>query len=208
VTPPGRLPGIVLGAGGEKEALMATVAYTREDVEHASRKWWVLLLTGIAWILISLVVLDADLDSAVTIAYVLGGFLLAVGVLEFVMVAIVDGWKWLHVLMGVLFVLGGFAAFMEPFQTFGMLSALIGFFLVVKGTVDFTVALVTRHEVDLWWLLLISGIIEILLGFWASGYPGRSAALLVVWIGFGALMRGITQLITAFQVRKIHEEVS
>jgi uncharacterized membrane protein HdeD (DUF308 family) len=189
---------------------MATVAFTDEDVRDVSGKWWILLLTGIAWILISLVVLDADLDSAVTISFVLGGFLIATGVLEFVMVAVVDGWKWLHVVLGVLFVLGGFACFMEPFQTFGILAALIGFFLVVKGGVDFGVALATRHDpdADLWWLLLICGVLELALGFWASGYPGRSAALLVVWIGFGALMRGVTQLIAAFQIRKIHKAIA
>ena len=43
---------------------------------------------------------------------------------------------------------------------------------------------------------------------WAAGYPGRSASLLVVWVGIGALIRGITQLVLAFQVRKIHGAVA
>ena len=47
-----------------------------------------------------------------------------------------------------------------------------------------------------------------MLGFWASGYPGRSAALLILWVGIGALIRGVTQLVLAFQVRKLHEAVA
>jgi uncharacterized membrane protein HdeD (DUF308 family) len=110
--------------------------------------------------------------------------------------------------LGVMFVLGGIAALMTPFHTFRLLSALVGFFLVLKGTLDFVMALATRHDSDLWWLLLISGVIEVVFGFWASGYPGRSAALLMLWVGIGALIRGITQLVMAFQVRKIHQEVA
>ena len=187
---------------------MTTVAYGREEVERASSKWWILLITGIGWILVSVLVLDADVDSALTIGYIVGGFLIAMGVMEFVLAGLVDGWRWLHIVLGVLFVLGGIGAFMEPFQTFGILTSLVGFFLVLKGTFDFVMALATRHDGDLWWLLLICGILEVLLGFWASGYPGRSVSLLLVWVGISALVRGITQLILAFQIRKVHEAVA
>jgi uncharacterized membrane protein HdeD (DUF308 family) len=187
--------------------MTTTVAYAGEEVERASAKWWVLLLTGIAWILVSVLVLDTDLDSAVTIGYLVGGYLIAAGVMELVLIGVTEGWKWLHAVLGVLFVLSGIAAFTEPFQTFTLLSALVGFFLVLKGTFDIVMALATRHDVDLWWMLLIAGILEVLFGFWASGYPGRSAALLILWVGIGALIRGITQLVLAFQVRKIHKAV-
>jgi uncharacterized membrane protein HdeD (DUF308 family) len=56
--------------------------------------------------------------------------------------------------------------------------------------------------------MLVCGILEILLGFWAAGYPGRSVSLLLVWVGISALIRGITQLILAFQIRKVHEAVA
>jgi uncharacterized membrane protein HdeD (DUF308 family) len=187
--------------------MTGSTAYVREEVERASGKWWVLVITGIAWIIVSVAVLDADLDSAVTIGYLVGGYLIAAGVMEFVLLGVVEGWKWLHIALGVLFIGGGTAALTEPFQTFTVLAALVGFFLVVKGTVDFVVALATRHEADLWWMLLIAGILEVVFGFWASGYPGRSAALLTLWVGIGALFRGITQLVLAFQVRKIDKAV-
>jgi uncharacterized membrane protein HdeD (DUF308 family) len=176
-------------------------------VEQASGKWWLLLITGIAWILIGIIVLNADLDSALAIGYLVAGYLIVAGVMEFVLIGVREGWKWVHGLLGVLFILGGIAAFMEPFQVFTAMAWLVGFFLVLKGTFDFVVALSTRHEADLWWLLLISGIIEVGLGFWASGYPGRSAWLLLLWVGLGALIRGITQIVFAFQVRKVHEAV-
>ncbi|HET8618291.1 MAG TPA: hypothetical protein VFM27_05010 [Acidimicrobiales bacterium] len=40
-----------------------STAYAREEVERASAKWWVLVVTGILWIVVSVLVLDADLAS-------------------------------------------------------------------------------------------------------------------------------------------------
>ena len=108
---------------------------------------------------------------------------------------LLEGWRWLHIVVGVLFVIGGVAALTSPFQTFMVLASLIGIFLVIKGTFDFVLALMVRHELDLWWMTLIAGIVEILLGLWAMGYPGRSAALLIVWVGFGAIVRGIAEIV-------------
>jgi uncharacterized membrane protein HdeD (DUF308 family) len=50
----------------------------------------------------------------------------------------------------------------------------------------------------LWGLSLAAGIAQIALGLWAVGYPGRSAWLLLVWTGVGALMRSVGNLVTAF----------
>jgi uncharacterized membrane protein HdeD (DUF308 family) len=177
-------------------------------MERASAKWWVLLITGIAWIVVSVLVLDANFDSALTIGYLIAGYLIAAGVMEFVLIGVVEGWRWVHAALGALFVIGGIVALTEPFQTFTLLASLLGLLLVLKGTFDFVVALATRHDTDLWWLLLVMGILEVLLGFWAAAYPGRSASLLILWVGIGALIRGVTQLVSAFQVRKIHEAVA
>jgi uncharacterized membrane protein HdeD (DUF308 family) len=181
----------------------ASTAYAGGGVEPASPRWWVLLITGIAWIVISVLVLDADLDSAATIGYLVGGFLIALGVMELVMIGMVEGWKWVHAVFGAILVLGGVAAFTEPLRTFGMLASLFGLLLVLKGTLDVVMAIVSRGDVDLWWMLLVAGVLEVLLGFWAAAYPGRSASLLVLWVGIGALIRGITQMVLAFQVRRI-----
>ena len=182
--------------------MTGSTGHAWNEVERSSAGWWVLLITGIAWVIVGILVLDSDFDSAVAIGFLVGGYLIAAGVMEFVFLGVAAGWKWLHAVLGVVFVIGGILAFTEPFQTFAVLAGLVGFFLVVKGTFDFVIALATRHVSDLWWLLLIGGIIQIGLGFWASGYPGRSASLLILWVGIGALVRGITQIVAAFQVRK------
>lgn len=44
-----------------------------------------------------------------------------------------------------------------------------------------------------------------ILGFWASQqfFPAR-AALILIWVGLMALFRGISEIVLAFQVRRLH----
>jgi uncharacterized membrane protein HdeD (DUF308 family) len=174
---------------------------TAEDVRQVGSNWWLFLITGICWIIISLMVLSFDPTSAALIGYLTGFVLIFGGISEFIAVSHADGWKWVHVVLGLLFVVGGVAALLEPFQTFGILALLIGWFLIIKGVFDIVISIAGHEEIPLWGLLLASGIIEVLLGAWALGYPGRSAWLLILWVGLGALFRGIGEIFVAFRVR-------
>ena len=182
------------------------VDYPREPA--VGRWWWLLLVGGLLWIVIGLFVLAADFDSAVLIGYLVAFWLIFAAVAEFVEIGVATSWKWLHVVMGILLLIGGIAALLAPFQTFTILAALIGIFLVLKGTFDFVMGIALRHEVDLWWLTMSAGIVQILLGIWAMGYPGRSAALLILWIGVGAIIRGIVEIVAAFHVQKLPQGVA
>ena len=187
---------------------MTTVSITHPREPAVGKLWWVLLITGILWLVIGLFVLQAHYGSAVAIGYLVAFWLLFAGVAECVAVGLSTGWRWLHIVFAVAFVIGGILALTAPFQTFMVLAALIGIFLVVKGTFDFVIALAMRHEIDLWWMTLIAGIVEMSLGVWAIGYSGRSAALLLLWVGIGAVIRGIAEIVMAFHVRKLPEEVA
>jgi uncharacterized membrane protein HdeD (DUF308 family) len=182
-------------------------AQVREDIRQFSRGWWWFLVTGIAWVFVGMFVLQFDIDSVFTISLIVAFVMFFAGINEVFDVVTMEGWKWLHALLAVLFVLGGIWALAYPAQTFGTLALLIGWFLLIKGTFDFVAALFSR-DADFWWLLLIVGILEILIALWAIGYPGRSAYLLVLWIGIGALMRGFSEIVLAFQVRSLGREVT
>jgi uncharacterized membrane protein HdeD (DUF308 family) len=49
---------------------------------------------------------------------------------------------------------------------------------------------------------MVAGILEILVGFWATqqALPAR-AVLLIFWVGFFALFRGISDIVVAFELR-------
>jgi uncharacterized membrane protein HdeD (DUF308 family) len=102
--------------------------------------------------------------------------------------------------MGVLFVVTGILAFAWPGRTFLVLAHLVAWFLLFKGTLDIFIAFATRPA-ELWWARLVAGILGIVIAFWAAGYGGRSAVLLVLWIGIAALTRGVMELVLAFQLK-------
>jgi uncharacterized membrane protein HdeD (DUF308 family) len=78
----------------------------------------------------------------------------------------------------------------------------MSFYFILKGGFDVVLAFARHGEDDHWWVLLVLGIVELLLGFWAAGYFGRKAILLVVWVGAIALSRAIGDFVLAFALRK------
>ena len=71
------------------------------------------------------------------------------------------------------------------------------------GTLEIIKATMTRGVNPLWGLGLFTGILMLLLGIWVSQqfYPAR-ADLILLWVGFMSLFRGIGQIVLAFGVRK------
>ena len=173
----------------------------REAVGAMSRWWWMFLVTGIAWVVLAFVVLALDSSTPRTIGYLAGFVLIFAGINELVEIGFTEGWKWLHGVLGVLFLITGIMALISPFQTFGILALIVGWYLLFKGLGDIIVSVAERDRLSLWGLMLAAGIIEVVLGIWAIGYPGRSAWLLILWVGLAALTRGITEIILAFKLR-------
>jgi uncharacterized membrane protein HdeD (DUF308 family) len=169
--------------------------------------WWLLLITGLAWMVVGLIVLRFDYTSVTAIATLFGFIAIAAGILEIGMVFIAAGWwKLLHAVLAVVFIVTGIVAFIHPGNTFAALAAVMSFFLVFAGAFDIIIAFSIRREADGWWLQLISGIIELALGFWAAGYYGRSAVLLVAWVAAFTLIRGVRDIVLAFRIRTIQHE--
>lgn len=185
---------------------------TEQDVLQAERQftrmWWLFLITGIAWVWIAFLVLAFDPTTPAMIGYLAGFVLILAGINEFVEIGIADGWKWLHVVLGTLFVVAGILALIEPFQTFGILALLIGWYLLFKGIADIVISIVERDSLSLWGLLLATGILQLIIGVWAIGYPLRSAWLLVLWVGIAALVRGITEIVLAFKLRGARKAIA
>lgn len=179
----------------------AEVREAAEALREGSEYWWILLVTGAAWLLFAIIIFRFDWTSVSAISILFGCALLAAGASEFLMIpGARGGWKVARGVLGVLFIVIGVIAFIHPGNTFSALAAVLSFYFIVKGTFDLVVAL-ARHGQDLWWIQLLLGLAQIVLGFWAAGDFGRKTVLLLVWVGAAALIRGISQIITAFTIR-------
>jgi len=164
--------------------------------------WWLFLITGIAWLIISVMVLRFTPASINTVGILLGVLFLLAGFNEFMITGVGHSWRWAHILLGIFFIIGAIWAFARPFNAFWSLASVLGLLLIFKGTLDIISAIVTKDVNPSWWLGLVAGILELILGFWASqqAFPARGA-LLLLWVGFFALFRGISEIVIAFEVR-------
>jgi uncharacterized membrane protein HdeD (DUF308 family) len=175
---------------------MTAVAVEVRPITPAPR--WLYVVSGILWLIVALVLLSFDTTGAAAIGYLVAFVLIFAGIEEIAMLVVAPNWKWLHGIAGVIFVIGGFSALFEPLQTFGILALFMGWYLVIKGSFDIARSIAIREVLPLWGLSLTVGILEIGLGLWALGYPGRSAWLLLLWAGIGALFRAMGDFIAAF----------
>ena len=190
------------------QALNST--FTRREVtEEVADRWWIFLVTGIGWLVFALVVFQWDYTTVYAISILFGVVALVAAMNEFMAITYsTTGWKWVHGLLGVLFVLVGIWALWNPYDTFATLAALVGAFLLIKGIFDVSVAFMTKDEFELWWLQLVVGLIELLLAFWVAGNFREKAILLVVYVGIIALARGITELFVAFKLKGLRRRLA
>jgi uncharacterized membrane protein HdeD (DUF308 family) len=166
--------------------------------------WWLFLSTGVGWMLVGLIVLRFDYTSVSAISILFGIVAIAAGVLEIGVMLLARGWwKLLDGVLAIIFIATGIVSFVHPGDTFLALAAVISFFLVFAGTFDIIAAISARREIEVWWLQLVGGIIELALGFWAAGYYGRSAVLLVAWVAAFAVIHGVRDIVLAFRVREL-----
>lgn len=172
-----------------------------DDLRRATRLWWLVLLLGIVWILFAWIVLSFDFTTVLAIAVFAGVSFIAAGISEFFFATQVVSWRWAWIVLGVISVGAGIIALVWPDQTFLVLAAIVGWYLMLRGVFAVVIALRDRHDDDLWWVWLGLGLLQIAVGFWAIGYVGRSIALLVVWVGAYALVKGITDIVLAFKLR-------
>jgi uncharacterized membrane protein HdeD (DUF308 family) len=187
---------------------MTAVLDEREVLEEAANRWWIFLVSGIAWLVFALIVFQWNYTTVYAISILFGIVALIAGVNEFFAIAVsTTGWKIAHGILGVLFVIAGIWAIVHPHNAFATLAALMGLFLLVKGIFDLSVAFMTKGYFDLWWLQLVLGIVEILLAFWVAGSFRNKAILLVVYVGIVALTRGITEIFLAFKRKGVGKEL-
>jgi len=94
--------------------------------------------------------------------------------------------------------------FINPKETFAGLADVLGFLFLTVGVWWTIRAFLEREISSVWWLGLISGVMMIILAFWTSGqFFLEKAYTLLVFAGIWALMHGLTDIVRAFQIRKI-----
>lgn len=191
----------------------STDAFHYEVSPALRRMWWAFLVVGIAWIAVSLILFRFNVGSVAAVGTLVGVVFIAWGAQELGVMgtlwsdqAGMSAWRWLHGVLGVLFITGGIVAIANPINTFVSMAAIIGWVLFINGIFDIVLALSNR-DVDLWWTRLVLGIITLLLAVSVSGSFVEKAVFLVVFVAVGTLVRGVGNIALAFQLRSMKHTV-
>ena len=170
--------------------------------------WWLQLITGVAWIVAALVILQFDQASVSTIGIIIGIMFVVAGAEQFVLAAVAESLRWLWAIFGVLFVIAGVICFINPKNTFAAMADILGFLFLIVGVWWTIRAFLERGVNPVWWLGLIGGILMVMLAFWTSGqFFLQKAYTLLVFAGIWALMQGITDIFRAFAVRSLRNDL-
>ena len=180
----------------------------RDGARSLTGYWWVLLVAGIAWVAVSLVVLQFDHASVTTVGVLVGFMFLGAGIENIALATLDVPMRWVWALFGAAFLVSAVVSFAYPTDTFAGLADVLGFLLLLVGVWWMVRAFLERPVNPLWWSGLISGILMTTLAFWTSGqFFIHKAYLLLVFAGIWALMQGVTSIIRAFEVRALREQL-
>jgi uncharacterized membrane protein HdeD (DUF308 family) len=184
------------------------VATTKEAARTAARLWWLWLVTGVAWLAASLVVLQFDRASITTIGIIVGIMFVFAGIQQFVLAAVAARLRWLWVTFGVLLTIAGVICFINPEATFVGLADILGFLFLVVGIWWTIQAFVEKEDNPIWWVGLTGGVLMVILAFWTGGqFFIEKAYTLLVFAGIWAMMQGVTDIVRAFRVRSLRDAV-
>jgi uncharacterized membrane protein HdeD (DUF308 family) len=139
--------------------------------------------------------------TVATIASVIffGAVVLAGGVLQIVHAFSIRGWGgfFLHVLLGVLYVVLGLLVFANPVLASVALTLVLAALLVASGIVRIVMA--ARHWPSWGWLLVLSGVFAILAGLVIfAGWPWTGLWVLGLLLGIDFILYGLGWLVFAF----------
>lgn len=109
---------------------------------------------------------------------------------------------WALAIRGVLAILFGLIAFLNPGVTLAALVLLFGAYAVIDGvfTIIAGVRAAERHE--RWWPLALEGVASILAGVIAFVWPAATAIALLFLVAAWAIVTGVLEVAAAVRLRK------
>jgi uncharacterized membrane protein HdeD (DUF308 family) len=176
-------------------------------IERASKRWWSVLFSGVLSSAAGILILSINWTLA-DLAVFLGAFLVFRGFVQVFNAPLGgSGWAYYYV-SGLLGVTAGIIVVAWPGPTLLITAIFLGVTIVFYGTMNIAGAISNRRWASYWWVVLVLGVLELLLGLWLLRRPGLTLAVAITATGFWALFIGVMQTIVAFEIRHLPERLS
>jgi len=166
-----------------------------------SHRWGWFVALGIVQIIIGILCWIDVVAASIAGVVILGALLLVGGVFQVVHAFVVRGWSHflLHVLMGIVYVVGGLFLMEEPLRGSLIVTIVISVMLIFAGIGRLIMAATHRHMKGLW-LVVLSGLVSLGVGIllyaslpWSSLWVvGTLIAVELVFHGISWLQFGLS----------------
>jgi uncharacterized membrane protein HdeD (DUF308 family) len=94
---------------------------------------------------------------------------------------------------------------LKPEAVIASVMMLFGVFAILDGIFSIVGALAGHNTLEDWWLLLLSGVLSIFLGVFTFAHPHLVGSVLVMYIGFRAILQGVLEIAFAIRLRRVIE---
>ena len=171
-----------------------------------SRRWWWILVRGIAAILFGIACFVWPGRVALSLVFVFGVYAIIDGAAMIVFGRKLGNWFW-YALAGIVSMLAGVIAIAFPVFTAGALVMVIGLWAIFSGIFQIMAGWSIRKDVEGEWVLFVGGVLAILFGILLFLRPGAGAAGIVWLIGMFLILFGILQIILSFKLKGLQGRV-
>lgn len=179
-----------------------TTPYDLPGMKSLRANWGWFLALGILLTVLGWVAVGAAFLTSLVFSQLFGALLFVGGVFQAVHAVFARRW-WgsaVYLMSGVLYLVFGWLIMMHPIESLQVLTIIIAAFLLVGGIMRITLALMTRG--DNWFWLVLSGVINFLLGLviWKH-MPESSFVVIGLFVGIEMIFNGISWIMISIAVR-------
>lgn len=166
--------------------------------------WWLFVLFGVVTVAAGIILIVWPGPSLVTVAVIIGIFLLVDGVIDVILSITGKGeGRGLVAVLGVLSIIAGLIMIKHPFSALAVLVIIVGIWFIVAGVVRFVAAFSGDEGRG---TNIAVGLLDVLAGIVVLAWPDLSLKTLAVLAGIVFVIRGIAFIWGGWQVRKLPKD--
>ena len=170
------------------------------------QNWWTLALRGVIAIVFSICAFIWPVATALAFVILLAAFAFVEGVFAFIGAlsrGLTGSQRLLLVVLGLLGLGVGIAAVMYPGITAVVIVALVAWWAIMSGVIQFILAIEMRKVIENDWLLVVGALLSMLFGVLLLWRPWAGILTLSWLFGIYALLYGIMMLSLGFRVKSL-----
>lgn len=184
--------------------MLPTAVLQEEGLDRLPMRWWAITLRGLLGIVVGIAAFFMPLSTLLALVYLFGAYAFFGGVFN-----LAAAWRqtsrqkpwWALLLSGIAGIGAAGISFVWPGITALALVYVVSSWALITGGLEIAAAVKLRKEIEGEWLLALSGLLSMVLGFLLAFFPDAGAIGLVWYLGAYAVVFGILMVALGWRLR-------